>query len=506
MNDHNKQTAKELYDDLLPERQNFTDRAERAAEITVPHVFPKQGMENQTLPMPWQGDGARLSTNLASAITLALFPPNRSGIRLDVGDDVKALAADNGVDESQLTSIFFQHEEAVRKRTEFGENRAKLNAAGLQLIITGNCLLDLSNDSGMRVHTLRNYVVQRDGNEDPVNIVIQQKVHKTEFTKAQYQAILSIEGEGFDDRGFIDVYTWCKKGFNNNWSVQQEVCGKIIDKPKKYKDDVLPFIPLRLISSGTGEAYGRGYVELHAGDLNTLEVISQSLVTASINAAKIVWLLNVGGITKARDLQNAKNGDVISGRVEDVRCLQMDKHADMSITKQQQAELKQNLSKAFLDTISSIRNSERTTATEINAVANAINRAMSGIYSTLAYTMQLRIFNIYYAQLKKKGDIPQLPFEVTPTVLTGVEALGRAENVEKIQTLIATIANLGADKLQRVKVDNLIRELSVALGMDIQGLFISDEELEQQRQQEQQEQLMMQAAQQQMGSMGQLPA
>ena len=96
------------------------------------------------------------------------------------------------------------------------------------------------------------------------------------------------------------------------------------------------------------------------------------------------------------------------------------------------------------------------------------------------------------AQLESMGEIPTLPEKtVEPTITTGLEAIGRGHDLNKLLTLKDIIASTPGSE-NCLKTNNFIAMCDTALGIDTEGLLKTDEEI----MQEQQQAMMMQMARQ----------
>ena len=178
-----------------------------------------------------------------------------------------------------------------------------------------------------------------------------------------------------------------------------------------------------------GESYGRGRVEEFLGDINSLERLMQALVEGSAAAAKVIFLVSPSATTKPQSLARASNGAIIQGRPEDVGVVQVGKTADFGTVQQMIQNLTQRVSEAFLIMTGSIRDSERTTASEVNAVAQELNEQLGGIYSGLTATLLQPYLNRKLMQLQRMEGVPKLPKGlVIPTVVAGLNGIGRGQD------------------------------------------------------------------------------
>ena len=150
--------------------------------------------------------------------------------------------------------------------------------------------------------------------------------------------------------------------------------------------------------------------------------------------------------------------------------------------------IKERLSKSFMITADLFRDAERVTAMEIQAIIRQVEKPLGGLFSLLSNEFQLPLIKIILKNLEKRKQIPQLPKDVRPTIVVGVDAIGRAADLEKLDVMLAGMGQLyGPETLaEMVNVDEYLRRRATALGVQTDGLIKSPE----QRQQEQQQQMM----------------
>lgn len=484
--------AKQTYTKLKTSRDPYTQRAESNAKLTIPALFPKENDNEQTkYEQPFQSVGARGINNLSSKLNLALFPPNERFFRLGISTtDLQAI----GVDEEKLAELdqaLMRIEERVNRYIEDNQIRITINECLLQLLIAGNCLLFLPPaEGGARMYTMRQYVIRRDPMGNVLQIVTVDKVAKMALPE-DVQAIVA-ENKPEDN---IEVYTKVQRD-GDQWVSFQEINEQIIaGSEQNYPLDKSPYIPLRMTKQD-GESYGRSFVEEYYGDLQSLENLSKSLNFISMVASKVIFMVNPNGLTRPKKLQDAKSGDFVAGRADDVQALQLNKYPDLQIAVQLQDRLEQRLSFSFL--LSSVvqRNAERVTAEEIRTVATELEDTLGGIYSILSQELQLPLIKRVMTVLMSQGEIVQLPDGVVdPTITTGMEALGRGHDYNKYMTLMGTLAQI-PDAMQFVNTGNLVTSIATSLGIETTGLVKTQEELMAEQEQAMQQQLGMQAVQQ----------
>jgi len=265
-----------------------------------------------------------------------------------------------------------------------------------------------------------------------------------------------------------------------------------------FKKDNNPFIPLRFIRID-GEDYGRGFIEEYLGDLRSLEALTQAIVQGSAASAKVLFLVRPNGTTKSVNLAKAPNGAFLTGDANDVSTLQVQKASDFRVALETMRMINDRLSAAFLLNSSVQRSAERVTAEEVRFMAQELETALGGVYSILSQEFQLPLINILLESLVKQGKMPRLPKEsIRPTVVTGIEALGRGQDLNKLATFLQYLQPLGQEVIaSELNISDYIDRLAASLGIDTSGLIKSIEQKQQeqmQAQQMQQQQMLEQTA------------
>jgi hypothetical protein len=368
-----------------------------------------------------------------------------------------------------------------------------------QLILSGNALAYLPPEGGMKVFRLDRFVVRRDTMGSVLEIIVREDVSR-ESLPLKVQAILTTQAQASNsgasdpagnsnaDAGDVALYTWVRLCPDTDcWLVHQEIGGIIVpNSTGQYPKDKSPWMPLRW-AKVDNEDYGRGYIEEYLGDLKSLESLSKSIIQASAAAAKILFLVNPNGTTNAKQIAEAPSGAVRAGNAADVTVLQMNKYADLRIAKETIDLITQRLSFAFLLNTSVQRSGERVTAEEIRFMAGELEDALGGVYSVLTQEFQLPLIKRFIFVMERAKELPKLPHDLmTPTITTGMEALGRGQDMNRLQTFVQALQPLGPTALARIKMGDLITRIGTSLSIDMDGLVMTDDEFQQQQQQEQQ--------------------
>ena len=491
-----------MYQACFGERESYLQRARDCAKLTIPTLIKDSGDSHSTIyETPFQSIGARGVNHLSSKLLLTLLPPNSPFFRLTVDDfDIEQLVGpeQRGPVEEGLAKV----ERSAMQEVETLALRVPMFEALKHLIVTGNCLLYMPDEGGMRVFHLDRYVVKRDPMGNLLYVITKENLNAKTLTKEAREAIglppPEEAGRETPEKPY-ELYTYvCDKG--SYWHIHQEI-GRvpIPDSYGKYPKDKNPFIPLRF-SRVDGESYGRGLVEEYMGDLRSLEALTQAIVEGSAAASKVLFLVRPNGTTRINTLAKSPNGAIVQGDVNDVSTLQLQKSQDFRIALDTITQVRDRLSFAFLLNSSVQRNAERVTAEEVRFMAQELESALGGVYSVLSQEFQLPLVNLLLQRLVKSKKMPKFPKDtVKPQIVTGIEALGRGQDLNKLSQFLQYLGPLGPEAImQNLNLDDYIDRLGASLGIDTGGLIKTPEQkqMEAQQAQEQQQQMMEQQFQQ----------
>lgn len=483
--DSHRKPIEQRYNQLETQRNVYLNRARECSVVTIPTLYPPQGFTGSSrLPTPYQSLGARGVNSLSAKLLLALLPPNSPFFRLTVDDFALAELAGSPEARAIVEKGLNQIERAVMAEVETGMIRPTAAECIKHLIVSGNALLHIPIDGGIRLYKLDSYVIKRDPMGNILEIITKESMSPMELPEA-IQAVHNQQAKtsSNDADDSVDVFTRIKKT-ESNWEVDQEVCGIAVPEASgTYPLEQLPWIALRFIKVD-GEDYGRGYCEEYLGDLKSLEGLSKALLQASAVAAKVVFLVAPNSTAKVTELATAESGDFRQGRKEDIHTLQVDKQADMAVCRSVMNDLKDTLAYSFMMNTAIQRQGERVTAEEIRYMAQELESGLGGIYSTLSQEFQLPLVTLLMARMQKQKRLPKLPEgAVKPAITTGVEAIGRGNDLTKLKELVAVLSQLGPEAMKLLDIRDLATRTATALGMDSNGILKSEETIQAEQQQ-----------------------
>ena len=494
--------ARERYNQLVTDRRQFLDKAVDCSKLTLPYLIQDDTSSrptHETLSIPWQSVGSKCVVGLAAKLMLAILPPQSTFFKLQVREDkLGEELPPEALGELDLS--LSKMERMVMDYIAASNDRVVIHQALKHLIVGGNALLFMGKD-GIKNYPLNRYVVNRDGNGNVLEIVTKELISRDvlgyEIPKPEPNTgVDDSNGSHTDD---VEVYTYVKLD-NGRWVWHQEVLDKIIPNTRSTAPkNASPWLVLTF-NSVDGEQYGRGRVEEFLGDLKSIEGLSQSLVEGAAASSKVIFLVSPSSTTKPATIAKAGNGAIVQGRAEDVQVVQVGKSADFSTAANMAQTIERRLLEAFL--VMNIRNAERVTAEEVRLTQLELEQQLGGIFSLLTVSFLIPYLDRTLLVLQRSNELPKLPKDIVrPTIVAGVNALGRGQDREALTMFMQTIAQtVGPEAaMQFINPLEAIKRLAAAQGIDVLNLVKTPEQLqgekEEMEQKQQQAVLLQQAGQ-----------
>lgn len=487
--------AASRYASLRTQREPFLRRARRVSRLTIPSLFREEGDSGDTDEIvPWQSFGAYAVRNLANKIRLTLFPAGIPWIRLKarraVLESLQQLdPSEQGLIKSQIGLGLRRIEGEFVEGIEEDGDGAVLADTVLHLVNGGNHAIEIYPDSKLRGIPLQQYVTWRDPSgkllefviEDPIDFFLLDDDVKTIATDNGFKVPEAKDRGGANS--VVKVYT---HGYfdGRQWNVYQEVQGqKVPGSEATWNEDALPYLFL-MFEHQEAEHYGRSYTEHFEGDLQTVDGMEQLVQESSAVAAMLIRMVRPGGTTSKKAIEQALNGAVISGNPEDVSVVRNDKNNDLAAAADSINRALQRLSRAFLLNSAVTRDAERVTAREIMVVAQELEDQLGASYSN-----QVVMFQAPYARLKLRSlerqrrvtPVPQR--EVSMTIITGAAALGRGSELQLLDAFLGGAQQIIDPAFVQESINPRVymNRRAAALGVDVDGLVLTEEEVEAKR-------------------------
>lgn len=504
-----RESCKSIYERLCADREPYLRRARLCSKLTIPSIIPEQGTTGHTdLPVPFQSLGARGVNNLAAKLVMALLPPNApfflfrvDPYALEQIEEVRL--AGNPTDARQeVEQNLVKASEAIQTEIETRGVRVPTYEAFRHLLVAGNVLF-YDGEDGTRTFHLEQYVVERDPcTGEPCRIIVHERLTHEQVPAGMDLPSMPPEPVKGDYEPCHDLYTHCefvpsseyKRGRERKgtWTLYQEIDG--VEVPGSYGTyslDKFEYQALR-VSAASGENYSRSYVDEYIGDLISLEGLAQAIVEGAAAAARIIPLVNPAGLTDIDEVARAANGQYVPGRKDDITMAQADKYADFQVAGNTAREITARLEFAFLLNSAVQRQAERVTAEEIRYVAQELEGALGGVYALASKEYQLPLVKRTMARMTAEKRLPKIPERIVkPSIVTGIEALGRGNDLNRLiqvlNVLETAYPGAGARFLHgQVLTDRIL----TAGGIRTEGLLKTKDEVAQEEQAAQQAQVL----------------
>lgn len=501
MRNQKQKTLKEKYGNLKVKRERFLSRAENYARATLPYIMEEGDKAgDEANGHGWQGFGAKVVNHLSNRIIMTLFPPSRSFFKLDFSSTVRRDLDEQGWDSTSLATELAAIEDDAMKYMDQTTPRDLDIKTAKHLIITGNYLHYFPDTKKEAVGIgLDQYVVRRDTHGTLIEVIIKQTKMMNSLPQDVQDKIRS-NSKNAHVKGDteVELYTGACLQKDGKYLLYQEALDEKIGSEYRMKYENLPFTVL-MWNHTHGEDYGRGLVEDHAGDFHVIEVLSEAVAKGMVLMSDIKYIVKPGSYTNIEHLASSPMGEFISGNIDDIGVLQLERYADFSPILEVLNDYQRRVGEAFMVSRAARRDAERVTAYEIRQDAADLEVSLGGVYSRLSQSWQKprakRLLRMSLKEAQKGTDASnRLKVEdFEPQIITGTEALGRMNELDKIMQFSEMLQmpnNWPETMQQRVKWDKFGDKIAAEIGIEIDWLMDDDEF--QKLQQSQQRQMMQQ--------------
>lgn len=455
----------EFYNAGTSDRKPYEDRAQKISEISLPYVLRADGSDggSDLFKSVSQSFNGRQINNLKSKMGMALLPPATSSFRLK--PDALAMVQLFQGNEKAIERIRQQlslNTDAINSEIENQQIRSSLFDMLLQQIVVGSVIVEKNDRAGITIYPLKSFIVKLDSRGEPLAMCIVEK------TSTLPDGVTPKE-----KKDEYDLYTLLAIDKNTNkWMMKQDIDGEQVGEAKSYKDyDSLPF---RYFGWNwvQGDQYHRPFAEDYYPDMLQIDKLGKLNTEGAIIAGKSVILVNQrGGRTRKVDLVKAKNGGVIDGSADDITAFQFQKNFDFQVSNDRESTLKRELQANFLDTGSVQRDAERVTAEEIRVMAQQLEAStLAGVYSKMALKWSKWIVLKVMDELKITFDA------VDVDVLTGLDALGRSQEAQKMDNFMQRATTLQLNHW--IKDNELLGRYASFDGINTVGLIKTTDEVQ----------------------------
>ena len=422
----------EFYSQKKSDRKQYEDRGKLISKLTLPYIIREESDSGTTAMTDStnQSFGGRLINTLKAKMGMALMPPSTSSFRyVPKPEELAALTQGSPDNMAKVYQALSSNISVVNAEMELQQIRSSLFDLITQLLVVGSVIVEKREKKGVMIHPLLSFVADLDENGDPIALCFVETVK-----------VLPKDITVKDVKDEYELYTMASMDKDSgSWIVTQDIDGEAVGNEKTYKNyDDLPFRYLGWTWM-VGDDYHRPYAEDYFQDLSQLDKLAKLLTDGAIIQAKVLLFVNErGGRTRKDDVADSANGDVVDGVADDVTALQVQKNFDFQMVAEREQNLQKSLSQAFLMNESVTRDAERVTAQEIQFMAQELeSSSLAGIYSKLSLQWSKWIVHQIMLELGIKFE------SIEVEILTGLDALGRSQEAQKLDALVQRADALG---------------------------------------------------------------
>lgn len=483
-------TPKGFWEKHAARKSSMLSRCESYSKVTLPYVFPDTSTGDKELQSASDSTGARAVNFLTNKLVMTLFPENQPFFRLQVASDIvkniadAAHAGDMGA-KQVLDSIDADLANAEKKAVQllgYTKFRTEATAAMRLLIITGNAMMYHPKDGNPQVYSLRDYCVERDVSGTVIAFVTRDTKSLGTFSQEVQDKVNADKKRKLKPHDQVTLYTMVKL-VNSKYELTQSIEDIKLDSEGTYVADELPWkiLTWNLLR---GEDYGHGLVEDHYGDLHSLAILSEALVSGAAVAAQIKFLVAPTSVLDVAALNASESGSFHSGNEGDITCVQVNKALDFNLVMQSVDRLERSIAAVFLMNSAVQRDAERVTAEEIRYVAQELETSHAGVYSRLAMEWQLPTAIMLLARAGTKIGPNS---DIQPQIITGIDALSRAGELDNWRAFMSDLSALNSvpeDVRRGFNIPQLFQFLGIRRGVDYAKFSKTPAELQQEMAQE----------------------
>lgn len=494
-------------------RRESLDTARHCAALSKPHVLPPEGWDDgDTLPQTYSALASRGITNLEGRLLLALFPVGQSFFRLrpaskyrfdpeSPADVIQAFEDRLRIHEMVMQARLEKDDSDTGNNTRKAGFRSRMRTAISQLLVTGDVLIQMTDDYQIRVHRRDNYVVRRDTGGDVMYMITREEIDPLALSPEKAEAagidLESLAMKPAHER-VLPLYTQIEwNPLSKRWVIRQEVNDKVI---VTSEEKVSPYFAVPYSLPPTGH-YGRGIIEDNLGDVRAVNELTERLLDFAALSSKHLFAVDYSSQVRAEDLAlptgSVFQARVQSGQVNDVAILRTDRAGDFGVVQAVRQSLSSDISKVMMMEAEQLPNYERASRLHVERVAMELEGALGGVYAPIADALQVPLVERLMYLMNREGILPALPDDaVEIEAVTGISALSREGDQQKLLQLLQTVSQMGPDMLGRVDRGVLLDVLVRHSGIYEPGLIKSDEQVAQEQQAQQQAAMQSQVADQ----------
>ena len=468
-------------------RDPYITRAYNYAKVTLPYLISETDDNSSSeVQLDYNSVGAEYVNHLANRYMQELFPAARSFFKLKMEEEaIVDQEKSDGTNAAEQQALLVAGERQGRWMFEKRHARTSILDGLKHTIVTGNACLfwPPKPEAKVQTYALDEYVLMRSMDGTLLELITEDKKAVLSLDPSIKQAVIDDMDLG-DDADLTQVtaklYTYVKMDEENPlvYNVAQAIEGvPIVGSEQSYPAELLPWMPM-VWNRTRREMYGRGLVEDHYGAFYAMSVLTEAIVTGGAIMTDFKFLVQPGSIIDVVEMNKAASGTYHYGEKDDISVVETGKVNDFKFIFELINWYKQTLGKAFLSLSSQMRDAERVTAEENRMRAQELETAHGGVFSNYSLTLQTPIATMLLRDIKIdiKGS------NVNAVVVTGLDAMGRTADNEKMLYLFNDLSNLQKvpeQLLARFKPAETITLMANGRDVEEKNFIMSDDEFNQ---------------------------
>lgn len=444
-------------------RSELKTRWEQYAAYTLPYLCPDDNFNGAVyrLSEVYDSVAAQGVTHLANKLMLAAFGSAVPFARLRMPKPMMIkLMTQMQITEDDVEEILSNGETQMLEVMAESGIRPELFELMKHLIVLGNVALHMDGDT-FRAITAKDYVVKRSISGEVIELLVRHRVSKAELTD---EVLGELPVTMRDNKEYSQVFwfvmdkgTFTGRAFIDDHELE---AGKYV---QNYDKDKLPYKVLTWVLPVKSD-YGVGLIEENRGDIFMIDILSEALSDGAALASVYRWLVNPAGGTDIHEFEKSSNGSAFPGDEKDITLVQASNATQLQVVMNVMDKYERRLGAVFLKTSSVVRDSERTTAEEVRTLATELDTSFGGAYTRLSQTLQKPVADWLFAKTPQGKDNTA----ITPVIVTGMDALSRTAEAEKLLRFLGSLSQLTQlppETQDYLKIGPIIKQIAASEGI-----------------------------------------
>lgn len=478
------------------QRQTFLHRARTYSAYTNPTILPREEDTDQmALEQTYQSIGSRGLELMTGSLMVTMFPPGIPWYRHNLLPDIRF---DSSLPDDQIqqsTIELANRDLTIHGALEASNMRRSMRSHIESILACGNGLVRLDNDMRFTAFRLDQWVTRRDSSGQVYYTIVKESVDPLSLTEEQLRKsgldVAELSKQVGPERA-KDIYTMAEwQPLSKKWVTTQEINDNVVEVDEGKTSAILPpsqYIPV------PGSDYGRGFVELHIGDLRTFNGLSEALYIASEFLSMMKMVIDQRSRLRLNELVK-KDGKPIYGfvtpgnEIDGVAFLRVDKSQDLGFVAALAENVGQRLSRSFMLESNSQPSGERVTAFQVGRIAAELEKGLGGVYSALSDDIQKPLLERVIEIMTDNKQLEEFkkseqPFEIE--FITGQESVSRTNELNNLLAVLRSLGQMPADLAskmsQRINEDEVWNRLLSLTAIDPNRMIKSDDQVRQEQQ------------------------